>query len=65
VNNVYRKQVQKLMQGGIKISACNATLEKMRANNMVLPIIEGVNIVPSGLVHVYELQKQGYIYLRP
>ncbi len=63
-NNRYTANIKKLMHDGVRFSACNTTAKFMR-ENQELPIIENVQFVPYGVVHVLELQRKGYLYLRP
>ena len=62
--NKYKNQVESLLKKGVKINACNTTIKKLLKVKK-LPIIEGVKIVPNGVVEVFELQRKGYYYLRP
>ena len=49
-----------------KFSACNNTMQKVRAKKGQEPrLIEGVKIVDAGVKRIVELQKQGYAYVRP
>jgi intracellular sulfur oxidation DsrE/DsrF family protein len=46
--------------------ACNNTMTKIKRRNGKMPrMIEGINVVPSGVTKVVELQEQGYSYIRP
>ena len=63
-NNNYTDEIQSLLKKGVKVSACNTTVKIMR-NFRKLPIIEGVQFVPTGVVEVIKLQKKGYLYLHP
>lgn len=62
--NKYVREIKDLLKEGVKISACNTTVRIMRKFRD-LPIIKGVNFVPTGVVEVIELQRKGYLYLNP
>jgi len=63
--NTYVSKVKDLLNAGVTFSACNATIEKLKAEKKAIPIIDGVEIVPAGILKVLELQQQGYLYLQP
>ncbi len=50
----------------LSFSACGNTRRKMsRKLGHEVPIMEEVQVVPSGVVRLVELQEQGYAYVRP
>jgi uncharacterized protein len=52
--------------GKIQFSACNNTKQGMeKAEGHAIPIVPEATIVPSGVVHLMELQEQGWSYVRP
>jgi intracellular sulfur oxidation DsrE/DsrF family protein len=52
--------------GKIQFSACNNTKKGMeKAEGHEIPIVANATIVPSGVVHLMELQEQGWSYVRP
>jgi intracellular sulfur oxidation DsrE/DsrF family protein len=52
--------------GRIQFSACNNTRQAMeKAEGHAIPIVPDATIVPSGIVHLMELQEQGWSYVRP
>jgi intracellular sulfur oxidation DsrE/DsrF family protein len=52
--------------GKIQFSACNNTKQGMeKAEGHPIPILPDATIVPSGVVHLSELQEQGWSYVRP
>ena len=52
--------------GKIQFSACNNTKQGMeKAEGKAVSIISDATIVPSGVVHLMELQEQGWSYVRP
>jgi intracellular sulfur oxidation DsrE/DsrF family protein len=52
--------------GKIQFSACNNTKQGMeKAEGHAISILPGASIVPSGVVHLMELQEQGWSYVRP
>ena len=52
--------------GKIQFSACNNTKEGMeKREGHTIAIVPEATIVPSGVVHVMELQEQGWSYIKP
>jgi uncharacterized protein len=52
--------------GKIQFSACNNTRQGMeKAEGHAIPILADATIVPSGVVHLMELQEQDWSYIRP
>ena len=52
--------------GRIQFSACNNTRQGMeKAEGHPIPIVADATVVPSGVVHLMELQEQGWSYVRP
>jgi intracellular sulfur oxidation DsrE/DsrF family protein len=52
--------------GKIQFSACNNTKQGMeKAEGHAIPILADATVVPSGVVHLMELQEQGWSYVRP
>ena len=52
--------------GKIQFSACNNTKQGMeKAEGHAISIVPDATIVPSGVVHLMELQEQGWSYIRP
>jgi intracellular sulfur oxidation DsrE/DsrF family protein len=52
--------------GNIQFSACDNTRKGMeKAEGHPIPIVAEATIVPSGVVHLMELQEQGWSYVRP
>ena len=52
--------------GRIQFSACNKTKQGMeKAEGHAISILPDATIVPSGVVHLIELQEQGWSYVRP
>jgi intracellular sulfur oxidation DsrE/DsrF family protein len=50
----------------ISFKACGNTQENMRkAENKDIPLISQAKLVKSGVVHVMELQEQGWSYVKP
>jgi uncharacterized protein len=50
----------------VQFSACNNTKENMeKKEGKPVSIVADAVIVPSGVVHLMELQEQGWSYLRP
>ena len=52
--------------GKIQFSACNNTRQGMeKAEGHAIPILAEATVVPSGVVHLMELQEQGWSYVKP
>lgn len=50
----------------VTFAACGNTLQKMSEKaGKDIPLMEEAQVVPSGVVHLVELQEQGYAYIRP
>jgi uncharacterized protein len=50
----------------IQFSACNVTREGMeKKEGHPINIVSDAVVVPSGVIHLMELQEQGWSYLRP
>lgn len=64
--NKQAKRVANLALGDIVFSACNNTMKKIKKKKGKLPkLIEGVKVVPAGVIRIMELQEKGYSYIRP
>jgi intracellular sulfur oxidation DsrE/DsrF family protein len=52
--------------GTIRFSACNNTKVGMeKAEGHPIPMMPEASLVPAGVVHLSELQEQGWSYVRP
>jgi intracellular sulfur oxidation DsrE/DsrF family protein len=52
--------------GKIQFSACNNTKQGMeKAEGHTISVVPDATIVPSGVVHLMELQERGWSYVRP
>ena len=52
--------------GKIQFSACNNTKQGMeKAEGHAISVVPEATVVPSGVVHLMELQEQGWSYIRP
>ena len=52
--------------GKIQFSACNNTKQGMeKTEGHAISIVPDATIVPSGVVHLMELEEQGWSYVRP
>ena len=52
--------------GKIQFSACNVTKQGMeKREGHAIPILADAVVVPSGVVHLMELQEEGWSYVRP
>jgi uncharacterized protein len=55
-----------IFPGRIQFSACNNTRQGMeKAEGHPIPLLPDATLVPSGVVHLSELQEQGWSYVRP
>lgn len=60
------KRVPSLAMQDITFSACGNTKAKMEEKSgKEIVLVEGVQIVPAGVLRIMELQEQGYTYIRP
>ncbi len=54
------------MSEGITFSACGNTMNNVAKKSGNMPVlIDGVKVVPAGVVRIMELQSKGYAYIRP
>ena len=61
-----RINAMSLEYGNMSFSACGNTHRRWSEREGVeLPLIDVVEITPSGVVRLVELQEQGYAYIRP
>jgi hypothetical protein len=50
----------------IQFSACGNTMKAVEKKTGTMPVpLEGVSVVPAGVLRIMELQEQGYAYIRP
>lgn len=60
------QRVESLAKQGITFSACGNTMKRIeQRDGKVVAVSKGVQVVPSGIVRITELQEQGYSYARP
>jgi len=66
-NSSESKRIPDLIIQNIHFSMCKNTIDRAtKQNNGIAPKLEeGVQVVPSGVARIVELQEQGYHYLRP
>jgi intracellular sulfur oxidation DsrE/DsrF family protein len=65
-NNVHAKRIDALSQSGVKFSACNNTLTNMTKQLGYKPKLNpDATVVPGGVVRIGDLERQGYVYIRP
>ncbi len=51
---------------GLTLTMCNnSRMGAERREGREVPVMEGVQIVPAGIVRVMELQEEGYVYAKP
>lgn len=64
--NEQADRVKSLAQQNITFSACANTMKGIEKKTGKKPVlVEGVKVVPGGVVRLMELQEQGYSYIRP
>lgn len=62
----FAKRVQSLSKAGIEFDACHNTMKGMARKLGHMPAINsGATVVPAGVVRIGELQKKGYVYIKP
>ena len=66
VQDRIRRLKDMVFPGKIQFSACNSTKQGMeKAEGHAISILPDAIVVPSGVVHLMELQEQGWSYVRP
>ena len=61
-----KQRVASLAMQDITFSACGNTMKKIAKKSGMEPVlIEGVGVVPAGVLRIMQLQEQGYAYIRP
>ena len=66
VQDRIRRLKDMVFPGKIQFSACNNTKQNMeKAEGHAISILPDASIVSSGVVHLMELQEQGWSYVRP
>ena len=64
--NKNAKRVASLAMSDITFSACGNTMKKIAKKKGKAPkLVEGVKVVPAGVIRIMELQGKGYSYIRP
>ncbi|MCW8900932.1 MAG: DsrE family protein [Gammaproteobacteria bacterium] len=64
--NKLAKRVASLAMSDITFSACDNTMKKIEKKSGKKPVlIDGVKVVPAGVVRIMRLQEKGYSYIRP
>jgi intracellular sulfur oxidation DsrE/DsrF family protein len=64
--NAEAARVKSLALQNITFSACANTMKGIEKRTGKKPVlIEGVRVVPAGVIRLMELQQQGYAYIRP
>ncbi len=59
-------RVKSLAMQDITFSACHNTMKAIARKTGKEPVLlDGVRVVPAGVIRIMELQEQGYAYLRP
>jgi hypothetical protein len=66
VQDRIRRLKDMVFPGRIQFSACNNTKRGMeKVEGHAISVVPDATIVPSGVVHLMELQEQGWSYVRP
>ena len=61
-----RRLKDMVFPGKIQFSACNNTMQSMeKTEGHAIAVMPEATVVPSGVVHLMELQEQGWSYVRP
>jgi hypothetical protein len=61
-----KDRISSLAMQDITFSACGNTMQKVEQKTGKKPVlVEGVKVVPAGVLRIMELQEQGYAYVRP
>lgn len=64
--NTQSARVKSLAQQNITFSACANTMKAIKKKTGKEPVlVDGVKVVPGGVVRLMELQQEGYAYIRP
>jgi len=62
----YAEQISSMAMQGVRFSACHNTIEAVKRKTGKIPeLVDGVEVVPSGVGRIVSLQEQGYAYVRP
>ncbi len=65
-NNPLGERVANLLQFDIRFTACGNTIDtQTRATGVPPQLLDGVAVVPAGVVHIMNLHQQGYVYIKP
>ena len=66
VQDRIRRLKDMVFPGKIQFSACNNTMQSMeKTEGHAIAVMPEATVVPSGVVHLMELQEQGWSYVRP
>ena len=66
VQDRIRRLKDMVFPGKIQFSACNVTKQGMeKTEGHAISVVPDATVVPSGVVHLMELQEQGWSYVRP
>ena len=63
--NSLRGKVASLLDEGVRLSVCNASINMMKKQGKKISLVNGSVHVSNGISRVVELQQKGYIYVRP
>ena len=59
-------RVESLIRQNVRFSACQNTMEAIKRKTGTMPVLlDGVEVVPSGVARIATLESQGYSYIRP
>jgi uncharacterized protein len=66
VQDRIKRMKDMVFPGKIQFSACHNTMQSMeKAEGHPIQIVSDATVVPSGVVHLNELQEQGWSYVKP
>ncbi len=61
-----KERVTSLALQNVDFKACGNTMKKVKAQTGFDPeLLEGIEVVPAGVLHIIQRQKQGFAYVRP
>jgi intracellular sulfur oxidation DsrE/DsrF family protein len=51
------------LDAGVTLDACGNTMKKMKVSKADL--VDGVTVVPAGVIHIMQRQREGWSYVKP
>ncbi|MBC8208151.1 MAG: DsrE family protein [Desulfobulbaceae bacterium] len=59
----FLERIKTVLDQGVRLQACDNALKRFEVDPAQL--IDGVEIIPAGIVALIDLQKGGYAYIKP